>query len=110
MSLRRYRESAPIAKPSGACTSPVTCARTLARPSDAAALDGRAPLLSGVAGSVGQDMIMLMMNKSSWHGLGTAVAGLGIGIYAPDSRGRVTLAAADPRAPVRSFDLLGDGQ
>src|SRR6202022_3752539 len=42
------------------------------------------------------DMIMLVMNKSSWHGLGQAIAGLGVGLYLPRSRGSVKLATTDP--------------
>lgn len=55
------------------------------------------------------DMIMLVMNKSSWHGLGEAVAGLGVGLYLPFSRGSVTLASAHPTVPpdVR-FAMLSD--
>jgi 5-(hydroxymethyl)furfural/furfural oxidase len=57
------------------------------------------------------DMIMLVMSKSSWHGLGEAVAGLGVGLYLPFSRGSVTLASADPAVPpdVR-FAMLTDGR
>jgi 5-(hydroxymethyl)furfural/furfural oxidase len=33
------------------------------------------------------DMIMLVMNKSSWHGFGQTVAGLGVGLYQPRSAG-----------------------
>jgi 5-(hydroxymethyl)furfural/furfural oxidase len=52
---------------------------------------------------------MLVMNKSSWHGLGQAIAGLGVGLYLPFSRGSVRLRSADPQAPpdVR-FAMLSD--
>jgi 5-(hydroxymethyl)furfural/furfural oxidase len=55
------------------------------------------------------DMMMLVINKSSWHGLGEATAGLGVGLYQPFSRGAVTLASADPRDnPVINQGLLTD--
>ena len=55
------------------------------------------------------DMILLMLNKSSWHRLGDAVAGLGVGLYRPRSRGTVRLASADPRAtPQVRFGMLAD--
>jgi 5-(hydroxymethyl)furfural/furfural oxidase len=46
---------------------------------------------SGLAGAPSSDMAMIAVNKSSWHGLGAAVAGLGVSVYAPFSRGRVGL-------------------
>jgi 5-(hydroxymethyl)furfural/furfural oxidase len=53
------------------------------------------------------DMLMLVLNKSSWHGLGGAVAGLGVCLYRPTSRGSVELRSADPRiAPVIDFNML----
>jgi 5-(hydroxymethyl)furfural/furfural oxidase len=55
------------------------------------------------------DMIMLAMNKSSWHGLGHAVAGLGVGLYLPESRGSVRLQSADPALHPRiEFNMLGE--
>lgn len=64
---------------------------------------------SGTGGESRGDMIMLVMNKSSWHRLGEAVAGLGIGLTRPFSRGRVWLASPDPdRAPHVSFEMLAD--
>jgi len=45
------------------------------------------------------DMLMLVLNKSSWHGLGGAIAGLGVCLYRPTSRGTVRLHNADPRTP-----------
>lgn len=55
------------------------------------------------------DMLMLVMNKSSWRGLGAAVAGLGVGLYRPFSRGSIRLRSADPRVyPEISFGLLTD--
>ena len=55
------------------------------------------------------DMLMLVMNKSSWHGLGAAIAGLGVALYLPHSRGSVRLRSADPQtAPLISFGMLSD--
>ncbi len=45
------------------------------------------------------DLMVLVMNKSSWHGLGESVAGLGVCLVGPRSRGRVRLTSADPTAP-----------
>lgn len=55
------------------------------------------------------DIMMLVVNKSSWHGLGHAVAGLGVCLMRPFSRGSVELCSADPRTPptVR-FRMLTD--
>jgi 5-(hydroxymethyl)furfural/furfural oxidase len=55
------------------------------------------------------DMLMLVLNKSSWHGLGTAVGGLGVCLLGPRSRGQVTLQSSDPQVhPDVSFRLLSD--
>lgn len=55
------------------------------------------------------DMLMLVMNKSSWHGVGEAVAGLGTMVMRPHSRGTVRLASDDPLAqPDVRFRLLSD--
>jgi 5-(hydroxymethyl)furfural/furfural oxidase len=62
---------------------------------------------SGVAESPPHDMVVLVMNRSSWRGLGSSIGGLGIGLYAPESRGRVDLVSAEPaRAPAVNFNLL----
>lgn len=64
---------------------------------------------SGEAPEARSDMILLVLNKSSWHSLGEAVAGLGVGLYRPLSRGRVRLASADPGASPRvDFELLAN--
>jgi 5-(hydroxymethyl)furfural/furfural oxidase len=56
-----------------------------------------------------RDMMMLVLNKSSWHGLGHAVAGLGVGLYLPMSRGSVTLRSSDPTVhPQIKFNMLQD--
>jgi 5-(hydroxymethyl)furfural/furfural oxidase len=50
---------------------------------------------------------MLVLNKSSWHGLGSAIAGLGICLLGPRSRGTVSLRSADPKAPLNiRFGML----
>lgn len=55
------------------------------------------------------DLIALVMGKSSWHRLGEEVAGIGIGLYRPLSRGRVELVSAEVDAPPRvRFELLAD--
>jgi 5-(hydroxymethyl)furfural/furfural oxidase len=61
---------------------------------------------SSVAGRSG-DLQMLVLNKSSWGGLGGTVAGLGVCLVQPDSRGTVTLASSDPsEMPIVSFRML----
>jgi len=54
---------------------------------------------SGADPALRADMLMLVMNKSSWHGLGQAIAGLGVALYLPLSRGFVRLRSADPQVP-----------
>lgn len=55
------------------------------------------------------DMLMLVLNKSSWHGLGASIAALGMALYQPFSRGAVTLASPDPRVPPAiAFNFFGD--
>jgi 5-(hydroxymethyl)furfural/furfural oxidase len=51
---------------------------------------------SGLGGS--GDLQLLVLNKSSWHGLGAAVAGLGVCLTQPRSRGSVTLLS--PRSDI----------
>lgn len=57
------------------------------------------------------DMLMLVLNKSSWRGVGTAVAALGVALYRPHSRGTVRLLSRDVRRPpdVR-FEMLTDAE
>jgi 5-(hydroxymethyl)furfural/furfural oxidase len=58
------------------------------------------PRLSG-------DLQMLVLNKSSWHGLGSQIAGLGVCLMRPFSRGSVTLRSVDPSmAPGIDFQML----
>jgi 5-(hydroxymethyl)furfural/furfural oxidase len=55
------------------------------------------------------DMLMLVMNKSSWHGVGEAVAGLGTMVMRPHSRGTIRLTSAAPgAAPDIRFRMLTD--
>jgi 5-(hydroxymethyl)furfural/furfural oxidase len=62
---------------------------------------------SGTGPESRSDMIMLVMCRSSWRRLGEAVAGLGIGLYRPLSRGQVRLTSSDPGVSPRvSFDML----
>ena len=64
---------------------------------------------SGESSSPSGDMLMLAMNKSSWHGLGQSVAGLGIAVYSPFSRGTVRLQSANAVVhPEVNFGLLTD--
>jgi 5-(hydroxymethyl)furfural/furfural oxidase len=64
---------------------------------------------SGLESEANGDMIMLFLNKSSWHGVGRAIAGIGVGLYQPYSRGDVRLASPDPRrSPLVRFELLSD--
>ena len=46
------------------------------------------------------DLQMLVLNKSSWHGLGSAIAGLGVCLLGPRSRGTVSLRSADREVPL----------
>jgi 5-(hydroxymethyl)furfural/furfural oxidase len=52
-------------------------------------------------------MILLVLNRSSWNRLGESVAGLGVGLYRPLSRGVVRLSSGDPGAsPLVDFRML----
>jgi 5-(hydroxymethyl)furfural/furfural oxidase len=63
---------------------------------------------SGLPGASG-DLQMLILNKSSWHGLGAAVAGLGVCLTAPSSRGSVRLVTSDPEVhPMVNFKMLSE--
>lgn len=53
------------------------------------------------------DLQMLVLNKSSWHGLGNAIAGLGVCLMRPASRGTVRLTSADSSvSPDIRFQML----
>jgi 5-(hydroxymethyl)furfural/furfural oxidase len=64
---------------------------------------------SGLDPELSSDMFMLVVNKSSWHGLGESVAGLGVSLLRPFSRGEVKVVSADPRVPPQiCFRFLSD--
>ena len=64
---------------------------------------------SGVGPGLHGDMSMLVVAKSSWHGLGQAVGGLGVSLLSPFSRGDLSLVSSDPQVPPRiRFGFLAD--
>jgi 5-(hydroxymethyl)furfural/furfural oxidase len=71
-------------------------------------------MLSGIrfsskAGGESGDMQMLVLNKSSWHGVGTSVGALGVIIAKPRSRGSLSLNPANVDAPPQiDFNYLSD--
>lgn len=94
---------------------PVVYLATHLRPHGRQSQRLRAQFLAGLRFSSGEegagrgDMVLLVLNKSSWHRLGDAVAGLGVGLYQPRSRGRVRLAPGDTTGhPLVSFGMLSD--
>jgi 5-(hydroxymethyl)furfural/furfural oxidase len=55
------------------------------------------------------DMFMALLNKTSWHALGSAMGGVGVSVYKSFSQGSVTLESAAPQAsPKVAFNLLSD--
>ncbi|WP_405728863.1 GMC family oxidoreductase [Streptomyces sp. NBC_00028] len=63
---------------------------------------------SGIDAGVG-DLLVIPLNKSSWHGLGVATAGMGVTLMAPRSRGSVRLVAGQGGyRPSVSFNFLSD--
>jgi len=71
-------------------------------------------MLSGIrftsesGGELG-DMQMLVLNKSSWHGVGASVGALGVIIGKPRSRGSLNLNPANADAPPQiNFNYLSD--
>lgn len=75
----------------------------------------RAQFITGLRFSTGLDpavraeMQMMVMNKSSWHGVGHGIAALGIILNHPESRGSVTLASPDPHTlPRVDFNFFSD--
>ena len=55
------------------------------------------------------DLQVLVLNKSSWHGLGQAVAGLGVCLMSPLSRGTVSLVPGKWWGPPKiAFGMLAD--
>ncbi|MEA3181433.1 MAG: 5-(hydroxymethyl)furfural/furfural oxidase [Gammaproteobacteria bacterium] len=64
---------------------------------------------SGVQDCPSADMILFIVNKTSWHALGRRVASLGVGINKAFSTGTVRLLSADPNIePEVKFNLLDD--
>ena len=64
---------------------------------------------SGSDSAMQGDLQMLVLNKSSWHGLGGAVAGLGVCLVRPRSRGSVQVTSADAAIPPEvNFRMLTD--
>jgi 5-(hydroxymethyl)furfural/furfural oxidase len=56
-----------------------------------------------------RDLTLLPVNKSSWHGLGAAVGGIGVTLLRPHSSGSVRLVSADPSVlPDVRFGMLAD--
>ena len=57
------------------------------------------------------DMTLIVLNKSALHGVGHATAALGICLYQPYSRGRITLASSDPTVMPRvEFGTFSDSR
>jgi 5-(hydroxymethyl)furfural/furfural oxidase len=64
---------------------------------------------SGIDSSITGDMMMLVLNRTAWHRLGECISALGICLYYPYSRGRVSLISKDPVVEPRvEFNLLQD--
>jgi 5-(hydroxymethyl)furfural/furfural oxidase len=63
--------------------------------------------MSSGVGEVPSDLQILVLSKSSWHGVGAAVASLGVCLLASESRGSVTLSSVSPQLnPVVRFNFL----
>jgi 5-(hydroxymethyl)furfural/furfural oxidase len=55
------------------------------------------------------DVMLLVVNKSSWHAVGAAIAGIGVTLVQPRSRGTVRLLSRDPGVlPDVRFRMLTD--
>lgn len=66
---------------------------------------------SGIDPGLSGDMLLLVLNKSSWHGLGERIGALGVSVYRPFSRGSVTLASPDPQVPPQvEFRFMSDAR
>ncbi|HWM67678.1 MAG TPA: GMC oxidoreductase [Steroidobacteraceae bacterium] len=64
---------------------------------------------SGEQNCPAADMILFIVNKTSWHALGRRVASLGVGVNKAFSTGTVRLLSADPNIePEVKFNLLDD--
>jgi 5-(hydroxymethyl)furfural/furfural oxidase len=57
------------------------------------------------------DMHLMAFNKCAWHELGHRVGSVTVSVFKPYSKGRVSLASADPlTAPKVNFNMLGDAR
>ena len=66
---------------------------------------------SGLPGTPATDMMLFIVNKTSWHALGHRVGSLGVGLYKPYSSGTVNLRSPDASiAPEIKFNLLSDNR
>ena len=64
---------------------------------------------SGLPGAVASDMFIAAHSKSSWSALGAQIANFYAAIFKPASRGRVSLATAEPSRPPRiEFNFAGE--
>ncbi|TBR29008.1 MAG: glucose-methanol-choline oxidoreductase [Reyranella sp.] len=64
---------------------------------------------SGVAGCPEGDMLLMILNRTAWHSLGSSVAALVPAVYKPFSRGEVTLRTPHARTePLARFRHLSD--
>jgi 5-(hydroxymethyl)furfural/furfural oxidase len=64
---------------------------------------------SGLPGTTQNDMYIAAHSKSSWSALGQQIANFNATIFKPASRGRVTLASAEPARPPRiEFNFVGE--
>ena len=68
-------------------------------------------LSSGHAGCTAGDLLLFAIGRVSPRGFGTAVAMVGAALYAPFSRGSVTLAGSDARTPPAvAFRMFSDAR
>ena len=64
---------------------------------------------SGLSAEVPSDMFIAAHSKSSWSALGAQIANFYAAIFKPASRGRVSLASAEPgRQPCIEFNFAGE--
>ncbi|HEY4371158.1 MAG TPA: GMC family oxidoreductase [Burkholderiales bacterium] len=64
---------------------------------------------TGLESAVRAEMQMMVMNKSSWHGVGHGIGALGVILNHPESRGAVQLASPDPHVRPRiDFNFFAD--
>jgi 5-(hydroxymethyl)furfural/furfural oxidase len=64
---------------------------------------------SGATGCPPGDMMLFIVNKTSWHALGRRIGSLGVGVHKAFSRGTVRLRTPNPHdEPEVRFNLLSD--